>query len=110
VERPQWKRTLTCGPGPRIVLGRGLLTVKLKQFFSAHTQIKLFFIYIYIIYGLIFFFKLFLTREWTPHILRFDFVYTVIIPAAPQETMEEAGIEPGTAALQSGSLSRALAN
>jgi hypothetical protein len=36
--------------------------------------------------------------------------YTVIIPAAPQETVEEAGIEPGTAALQSGSPSRALAN
>jgi hypothetical protein len=45
-----------------------------------------------------------------PHILRFGFRYTVIIPAAPQETVEEAGIEPRTAALQSGSLSRALAN
>jgi hypothetical protein len=31
------------------------------------------------------------------------FLYTVIIPAAPQETVVEAGIEPGTAALQSGS-------
>jgi hypothetical protein len=57
-----------------------------------------------------FFFKLFFTQEWTPHILRFDFWYTVIIPATPQETVEEAGIEPGTAALQSGSPSRALAN
>jgi hypothetical protein len=36
--------------------------------------------------------------------VRFDFLFTVIIPAAPQETAEEAGIEPGTAALQSGSL------
>jgi hypothetical protein len=56
------------------------------------------------------FFKLFFTQDWTPHILRFYFTYTVIIPAAPQETVEEAGIEPGTAALQSGSPSRALAN
>jgi hypothetical protein len=39
-----------------------------------------------------------------------SFFYTVIFPAAPQETVEEAGIEPGTAALQSGSPSRALAN
>jgi hypothetical protein len=31
------------------------------------------------------------------------FQYTVMIPATPQETVEEAGIEPGTAALQSGS-------
>jgi hypothetical protein len=31
------------------------------------------------------------------------FRYTVIIPIAFQETVEEAGIEPGTAALQSGS-------
>jgi hypothetical protein len=31
-----------------------------------------------------------------------SFLYTVIIPATPQETVEEAGIEPGTAALQSG--------
>jgi hypothetical protein len=38
------------------------------------------------------------------------FLYTVIIPAAPQETVEEAWIEPGTAALQSGSPSRAFAN
>jgi hypothetical protein len=38
------------------------------------------------------------------------FIYTVIIPASPQETVEEAGIEPGTAALQSGSPSRALAD
>jgi hypothetical protein len=57
-----------------------------------------------------FFLNCFLTQEWTPHILRFDFLYTVIIPAAPQETVEEAGIEPETAALQSGSPSRALAN
>jgi hypothetical protein len=49
------------------------------------------------------FFKIVFTQEWTPHILRFDFLYTVIILAAPQETVEEAGIEPGTAALQSGS-------
>jgi hypothetical protein len=41
---------------------------------------------------------LFFTQEWTPHILRFEFRYTVIIPAAPQETVEEARIEPGTAA------------
>jgi hypothetical protein len=34
------------------------------------------------------------------------FLYTVIIPAATQETVEEAGIEHGTAALQSGSPSR----
>jgi hypothetical protein len=54
----------------------------------------------------LFFCKLFFTQEWTPHILRFHFFYTVIIPAAPQETVEEAGIEPGTAALQSGSPSR----
>jgi hypothetical protein len=53
---------------------------------------------------------LFFTQEWTPHFLRFDLLYTVVIPAAPQETVEEAGIEPGTAALQSGSPSRALAN
>jgi hypothetical protein len=58
----------------------------------------------------IFFFKLFFTQEGTPHILRFDCRYTVVSPAAPQETVEEAGIEPGTAALQSGSPSRALAN
>jgi hypothetical protein len=57
-----------------------------------------------------FFFLLFFTQEWTPHILRFDFRYTVIIPGAPQETMEDAGIEPGTAALLSGSPSSALAN
>jgi hypothetical protein len=30
------------------------------------------------------------------------FYYTAIIPAAPQETVGNAGIEPGTAALQSG--------
>jgi hypothetical protein len=40
----------------------------------------------------------------------FNFLYTVIIPAAPQETVEEAGIEPGTAALHSGSPRRDLAN
>jgi hypothetical protein len=55
-------------------------------------------------------FLLFFTQEGTPHILRFDFCYTVIIPAAPQETVEEAEIEPGTAVLQSGLPSRALAN
>jgi hypothetical protein len=60
--------------------------------------------------GKIFFCFLFFTQKGTPHILRFDFWYTVIVPAAPQETVEEAGIEPGTAALQSGSPSRALAN
>jgi hypothetical protein len=37
-------------------------------------------------------------------------IHTIIIPAAPQETVEETGIEPGTAAFQSGSPSRALAN
>jgi hypothetical protein len=36
-----------------------------------------------------------------PHILRFDFAYTVSVPAAPQKTVMEAGIEPGIAALQS---------
>jgi hypothetical protein len=32
-KKMQWKRTLTCGPGPahRIVLGRGLPTVKFFQ-------------------------------------------------------------------------------
>jgi hypothetical protein len=30
------------------------------------------------------------------------FLYTAIVPAAPQETVRDAGIEPGTAALQSG--------
>jgi hypothetical protein len=39
----------------------------------------------------IFFFK-------TPHFLRFHLFHTVMIPAAPQETVGEAGIEPGTAA------------
>jgi hypothetical protein len=29
-------------------------------------------------------------------------LYTAIVPAAPQETVRDAGIEPGTAALQSG--------
>jgi hypothetical protein len=33
-------------------------------------------------------------------ILRFCFVLQVIIPAAPQEIVGEAGIEPGTAAWQ----------
>jgi hypothetical protein len=61
-------------------------------------------------YCILIFYILFFTQEGTPHILRFDFRYTVIVPAAPQETVEEAGIEPGTAALQSGSPSRALAN
>jgi hypothetical protein len=37
-------------------------------------------------------------------------LYTAIIPAAPQETVEEAGIEPGTAALQSGETHVALNN
>jgi hypothetical protein len=44
------------------------------------------------------FINCFFTQEWTPHILRFYFCYTVMIPAAPQETVGEAGIEPGTAA------------
>jgi hypothetical protein len=56
-----------------------------------------------------FFLKLFFTQDGMPHILRFDFSYTVIIPTAPQETVEEAGIKHGTAALQSGSPSHALA-
>jgi hypothetical protein len=30
------------------------------------------------------------------------FIYSVIFPAAPQEIVGDAGIEPGTAALQSG--------
>jgi hypothetical protein len=46
----------------------------------------------------IFFFKLFFTQEWMPHFLRFYLFYTAMIPAAPQETVGEAGIEPGTAA------------
>jgi hypothetical protein len=37
-------------------------------------------------------------------------LYTAIIPAAPQGTVEEAGIEPGTAALQSGETHVALNN
>jgi ABC-type amino acid transport system permease subunit len=37
----------------------------------------------------------------TPHILKFYLWYTGV-PAAPQEPVQEAGIEPGTAALQSG--------
>jgi hypothetical protein len=41
---------------------------------------------------------LFFTREWTPYIPRFYLSYKVIIPAAPQETVGEAGIELGTAA------------
>jgi hypothetical protein len=36
------------------------------------------------------------TQEETPHILRFYLHYTVMIPAAPQETVGEAGIEPET--------------
>jgi hypothetical protein len=36
--------------------------------------------------------------------------YTAIITAAPQETVEEAGIEPGTAALQSGETHVAINN
>jgi hypothetical protein len=48
------------------------------------------------------FFKMFFTQEGTPHILRFCLKDTVIAPAASQETMGEAGIELGTAALQSG--------
>jgi hypothetical protein len=46
------------------------------------------------------------TQEGTPHILSFDLLYTVIVPAAPQETVGDTGLEPGTAALQSGSPSR----
>jgi hypothetical protein len=49
------------------------------------------------------------TQEGTPHIPRFDLLYTGIFPAAPQKTVGDAGIEPGTAALQS-SLLVALAN
>jgi hypothetical protein len=45
---------------------------------------------------------IFFNQEWTPHILRFLFLYTAIVPAAPQETVRDAGIEPRTAALQSG--------
>jgi hypothetical protein len=30
------------------------------------------------------------------------FLYTAIVPAAPQKTVRDAGIEPGTVALQSG--------
>jgi hypothetical protein len=37
----------------------------------------------------------FVTQEWTPHFLRFCLYYTVMVPAAPQETVGEAGIEPG---------------
>jgi hypothetical protein len=46
----------------------------------------------------VFFINCFFTQEWTPHFLRFYLFYTVMIPAAPQETVGEAGIEPGTAA------------
>jgi hypothetical protein len=41
---------------------------------------------------------LFFTQEWTNNFLRFYLFYTVMIPAAPQETVGEAGIEPRTAA------------
>jgi hypothetical protein len=37
---------------------------------------------------------IFFTKELTPHFLKFYLFYTVI-PAAPQETVGEAGIEPG---------------
>jgi hypothetical protein len=50
----------------------------------------------------LFSFLLFFTQDRTPHILRFYLLHTVIAPAAPQESVGEAGIEPGTAALQSG--------
>jgi hypothetical protein len=40
----------------------------------------------------------FFSQEWTPHFLRFYLFYTVMILAAPQETVGKAGIEPGTAA------------
>jgi hypothetical protein len=39
--------------------------------------------------------------EGTPHILLLDFK-RAMIPAALQETVRDSGIEPGTAALQSG--------
>jgi hypothetical protein len=50
-------------------------------------------------------FTFFFTQEGTPNILRLSLIgtHTVIIPAASQETVEEAGNEPGTAVLQSGS-------
>jgi hypothetical protein len=44
-------------------------------------------------------FTVFFTQEWTPHFLRFYIFYTIVIPAAPQETVGEAGIESGTAVL-----------
>jgi hypothetical protein len=82
-------------------------TVLWLEFFLKSRNLNLL-VLIFILRRILFFFKLFFTL--TPHIPRFDFWYTVIIPAAPQETVEEAGIESGTAALQSGSPSRALAN
>jgi hypothetical protein len=48
------------------------------------------------------FLNYFFTQELTPHFLRFYLFYTAMIPGAPQETVGEAGIEPGTAAWQPG--------
>jgi hypothetical protein len=44
------------------------------------------------------FLLMFFTQEWATHFLRFYLFYTVMIPSTPQETVGEAGIEPGTAA------------
>jgi hypothetical protein len=43
------------------------------------------------------FLTVFFTQEGTLLSLRFYLFYTLMIPAAPQETVGEAGIEPGTA-------------
>jgi hypothetical protein len=54
----------------------------------------------------IIFVTLFYSRRGASHPEILIVCYTVIIPAASQETVREAGIEPGTAALPSGSPSR----
>jgi hypothetical protein len=52
----------------------------------------------YFIFILFYFFIVFNTgRDASFHEILFQY-YTVMIPAAPQETVGEAGIEPGTAA------------
>jgi hypothetical protein len=53
-----------------------------------------------LIFKLYFFF--FFYSGSPPHIMTFYLKYKVIAPAAPQETVGEAGIEPRTAALQPG--------
>jgi hypothetical protein len=48
------------------------------------------------------FFIVFFTQEGTPNIMRFYLYFTGMIRAAPQETVGEDVIEPGTAARQPG--------